>query len=95
MSAPINPEQPRALLSRDTDPAIEARQIETWRRLSSVEIAEIVAGASRAARGLALAGLRARHPRASDRELVVRLAAIALGRELARQAYPELDRLDP
>ncbi|MBM3778186.1 MAG: hypothetical protein FJW23_08095 [Acidimicrobiia bacterium] len=85
----------RARLSRDTDAETEARQIETWRGLSSVEISALVAGASRAARTVALAGLRARHPLASDRELVARLAAITLGRDLARRVYPELDRLAP
>ncbi len=94
MVAPVDPVR-RALLSRDTDPDIEARQIETWRRMSSIEIAELVAGASRAVRDLALAGLRARHPQASERELVARYAALTLGRDLARCAYPELDHLDP
>ena len=84
----------RAVLSRDTDPDAEARQIETWRSLSTMEIAAIVAGASSTARALEIAGLRSRHPNASDRELVVRFAALTLGRELAILAYPELDRLD-
>jgi hypothetical protein len=84
----------RAVLSGDTDLEAEERQVETWRKLSSIQIAAIVTGASRAARALAIAGLRARYPDASDREIVVRLAALTLGRELARRAYPELDRLD-
>jgi len=84
----------RAVLSRDTDLEAEERQVETWRKLSSIQIAALITGASRAARSLAIAGLRARHPDASDREIVVRLAALTLGRELARRAYPELDRLD-
>lgn len=83
-----------AVLSRDTDAEAEARQIEAWRRMSSIQIAELITGASRAARALALAGLRARHPAASERELLIRLAALTLGRDLARRVYPELDRLD-
>lgn len=85
----------RALLSRDSDPEVEARQIEAWRRMSSIELAKVVAGASQAVRALALAGVRARYPQASERELVARLAAVTLGRDLARRVYPELDRLDP
>lgn len=85
----------RAVLSRDTAPDIAAQQIEIWRRLSTVECAELVAGASRAARELALAGLRARYPAASDRELIARLAVLTFGPELARRVYPELDQLDP
>jgi hypothetical protein len=84
-----------ARLSRDTDRKAEERQIVAWRSLSTVEIAGLVAGASRAARTLALAGLRARYPLASDRELTVRLAAITLGPTVARRAYPELDDLEP
>lgn len=82
-----------AILSRDTNAAAERRQIETWRRLSTIEIGQLVAGATRAARTLALAGLRARYPQASARELTIRLAAITLGPALARRVYPELERL--
>jgi hypothetical protein len=84
-----------ARLSRDTDRAAEDRQIAAWRSLSTVEIGRLVAGASRAARTLALAGLRARYPSASAHELTVRLAAVTLGPALARRAYPELDDLEP
>lgn len=84
-----------ARLSRDTDRKAEERQILAWRSLSTVEIAGLVAGASRAARALALAGLRARYPSASRHELTARLAAMTLGPTLARRAYPELDHLEP
>jgi hypothetical protein len=82
-----------AILSRDTDAAAEQRQIETWRRLSTIEIAQLVAGATRAAHTLALAGLRARYPTASSRELTMRLAVITLGPALASRVYPELEHL--
>ncbi len=82
-------------LSRDTDRVAEERQVAAWRSLSTVEIARLVAGASRAVRTLALAGLRARYPSASPHELTVRLAAITLGPALARRAYPDVDRLEP
>lgn len=39
---------------------------------------------------LALAGVRQRHPDASDREVFLRLAIINLGRDLATRAYPEI-----
>ncbi len=63
--------------------------------MSSIEKAELINNASRAVRDLAIAGLRERYPQASERELVARYAAVTLGRELARRAYPELDRLEP
>ena len=85
----------RAVLSSDTSFDVERQVVEIWRSLSTVELFALVAGASRAARALALAGLRERFPEASDRELVARLSEITLGRELARRVYPELDRLGP
>jgi hypothetical protein len=48
-----------------------------------------IAGLCRAAGALAVAGLRARHPDASDAELVVRLAWMTLGSDLARVVYPD------
>ena len=86
---PSNPERP-ARLSTDTSADAEARQIAIWRALSSVQIAELVGGASRAIRALAFAGLRARHPGASDSELLARYARLTLGPELAARVYPEL-----
>jgi hypothetical protein len=50
------------VLTRHTDPEIEARQVQIWRGLSSIEIAEVIVGAIRTARALSLAGLRARYP---------------------------------
>ena len=84
-----------ARLTDDTERTAEDRQIVAWRRLSTIEVAALVAGASKAARALALAGLRSRYPAASPRELVLRLAAITLGPDLARKVYPEIDRLAP
>jgi len=61
--------------------------------MSSVELASLIAGASRSVRTLAMAGLRSRYPDASERELTVRWAVLTLGPELARAVYPDLDRL--
>jgi len=80
----------RALLASDTSPDAERRQIEVWRRLSTLERARIIDGASRTVRSLALAGVRARHPGASDAMLVARYAELTLGAELARRVYPDL-----
>lgn len=81
-------------LADDTPLEIEARQIEGWRRMSPAEKAELVASLSRGVRELATAGIRARYPGASPREQFLRLAILTLGAELARRAYPEIDRLD-
>ncbi|MBY0494161.1 MAG: hypothetical protein K2Y23_08080 [Cyanobacteria bacterium] len=79
-------------LADDTPLDIEARQIEGWRRLSSTDKLALIASLSRAIRELTLAGIRARHPGASPREQFLRLAMLTLGPELARSAYPEIDR---
>ena len=58
--------------------------------MSSVQRARLVAGAARTARALALAGLRQRHPDASESEIVARFALLTLGPALARRVYPHL-----
>jgi hypothetical protein len=77
------------VLSRDTTADSERKQIELWRRLSSVEKAALVTNASTAVMTLAMAGIRHRHPKASDRECFLRLAALTLGAELTRTVYPD------
>jgi hypothetical protein len=84
----------RPRLAQDSTREIEDRQVAIWRSLTTVEIGALVAGASRAARAMTMAGLRTRYPRASDHELLMRYARLTLGRELATRVYPELDRLD-
>ena len=61
--------------------------------MSTGEKARLISSLSSASRELALAGIRHRHPTASPREQFLRLAILTLGRELARQAYPEIDDL--
>ena len=62
--------------------------------MSPAEKYAIVSGLTAAAYQLALAGVRFRHPGASDREHFLRLAIVTLGLDLARQAYPEIDAMD-
>ena len=79
-------------LALDTPQDVEERQIERWRTMSAADKAAIVSGLTRAAYALAMAGIRLRHPEASPREQFLRLALVTLGHDLARQAYPDLDR---
>jgi hypothetical protein len=73
--------------SPDTSPEAERvliellRQAPAWRRL------QLTDRMSNFARGLSLAGLRARHPQASETELRRRFADIHLGPKLAAQVY--------
>jgi len=57
------------------------RQAPAWRRL------QLADHMSSTARGLSLAGLRARHPKASEAEVRRRFADIHLGPKLAAKVY--------
>jgi hypothetical protein len=77
------------VLSADSSPAVERLQIDAWRRMSPLDKARAVDGLTRTAQALALAGIRQRHPGASDRECFLRLATLKLGRETAIRLYPD------
>jgi hypothetical protein len=91
MSVPASNE--RAILTRDTSREAEALHVQTWRAMSSVELAAPISGASRSARTLAMAGLRSRYPEASETEPTRRFAMLTLGPGLARKVYPDIDGL--
>jgi hypothetical protein len=73
--------------SPDTSPEAERvlvallRRTPPWRRL------QLADHMSRSVRGLSLAGLRARYPKASEAELRRRFADIYLGPKLAAEVY--------
>ena len=82
-----------AVLSSDTSFAAERAQVEAWRKMSPVEKLRTVTEITRAVQQLSLAGIRLRHPEASERECLLRLAIIKLGRQLACEVYPEASRI--
>jgi hypothetical protein len=71
----------------DTSPEAETVLFRLWREAPAWRKLEMMEGLNRAARQLALAGLRQRFPNASAQELRRRLAAITLGEELATRVY--------
>ena len=81
------------MLSRDSSPDVERMQIDLWRRMSALDKARAVDGLSRATQELALAGIRLRHPHASEQECRLRLAVLKLGPQLAARVYPEVAAL--
>lgn len=83
----------KAVLAADTTADIEQRQVDAWRRLSPLERLHLVSETTRAVMSLSLAGIRHRHPQASERECFLRLTAILLGADTARRVYPEAARL--
>jgi hypothetical protein len=82
-----------AILSADTSREAEDMQVRQWRAMSSVEKARLITSLCRMADAMAIAGLRQRHPAATERECFLRFAALKLGRELAERVYPELATL--
>ena len=74
----------------DTHPKMEALQIQLLRDAPPWRKMEMLAEINQAARDLALASLRRRHPEASEKELSRRLASLLLGEDLARKVYGDL-----
>jgi hypothetical protein len=81
------------MLSRDTSAESERMQVELWRAMSPLEKLSLVSAISRNVQELSLAGIRERHPRATEDELLIRLAVLKLGGELAQRAYPNAAKL--
>ena len=79
----------RGLLSADSSPTVERLQIDAWRRMSPVDKARTVDELTRTVQVLALAGIRQRHPGASERECFLRLAVLKLGSEATMRLYPD------
>ena len=81
------------MLASDTARYAQRLQVELWRRMTPLEKARVVSDTSRAVQELSLVGIRWRYPEASERECMLRLAALTLGRSLASAVYPELSSL--
>ena len=77
-------------LYSDTHPKMEALQIQLWRQASPTQKMNALAQLNASARLLALTGLRARYPQATEAELHRKLADLVLGEELARKVFGEL-----
>ena len=67
--------------SPDTDPTVERYLFDRLRNLPPWRKAEMLSASTRAAYGLAMAGLRQRYPAAKEPELRRRYAALVLGRD--------------
>jgi len=73
----------------DTSQEASRIQVELLRKMSPHDRARLASDITRAVEELCLAGIRLRHPQASERECFLRLALIKLGPDLTRKAYPE------
>jgi hypothetical protein len=61
--------------------------------MTAEEKARTVSALTRAVQELSLAGIRLRHPHASEDECLLRLAALKLGRRLVERVYPDATRV--
>jgi hypothetical protein len=78
----------------DTTPEAWERYLEAIRRMTPNEKLQRVFELTDSVRSMAEAGVRARYPNASEREIFLRTGATWLGRELMIKAYgwdPESD----
>jgi hypothetical protein len=71
----------------DTSVAAQAALDRRYAEMSFAERAERVRAVTLAANQMALAGLRLRHPNASQRELLLALARLRLGDDLVDRVY--------
>ena len=77
-------------LYSDTNPRMEALQIQLLRSTPVWRKMEMMADLNASAHTLAMSGLHQRYPKANEAELHRRLADILLGKELACKVYGEL-----
>lgn len=78
------------ILFSDTRPEAEQVLIDLLRRASTTRKLEMLGQMNAAAHQLALQGLRARHPGATEAQLQRYLADLLLGPDLAARAYGSL-----
>ena len=74
-------------LSSDTNPKIEALQIEFIRRMPAWKKFSMVDSLNETVRTLAVSGIKQRHPEAAPAQIQRMLADLMLGAELARKVY--------
>jgi hypothetical protein len=73
--------------NRDTSPEARRVQIGLYRRMTPARKFELISQAYEFGRVLAMAGIRLRHPNATDGQVRRIWASQHLGRELYEQAY--------
>ncbi len=79
-------------LSRDTSPEAEAVQLAILRGMPAWRKWQLIEESCRLTATLVEAGIRARHPGASDEEIEHRVRVVVLGEELAEAVRARLRR---
>jgi hypothetical protein len=78
---------PRPLGVPDTPADVRAMQAGLVGALTPIERARLIRDLTLGASMLAVAGLRRRHPQATERELLLRLAVLRLGADVVERVY--------
>lgn len=73
--------------SLDTDPGVHAQVLARLRAMTPTEKAQIVTTLTKLCDALATAGIKERHPGASDDEIRMRLGVLRVGPELMLAAF--------
>lgn len=79
--------RPSSSTALDTPAAVEAIVVERWRLMSPLERFEQVAALNDSCMTMAEAGVRLRHPSASEHDVRLRVLSLRLGRDLMISAY--------
>ena len=79
----------------DTDDEADRVQIEVYRKLGGPGRLATAFRLNAFAREAALAGIRSRHPRYSEKELRLAYARLVLGPETVREVWPDSQLVDP
>ncbi len=73
--------------SNDTSEEADRFLMDAYRRMSIAEKARRISELNRTVERLAVTGIRARHPEATEREVRLRLAALRYGQEFVLEAF--------
>ena len=76
-----------SVLFPDTDPKMEAIQIQLIRRMPSWKKISILEGLNETVKTLAVSGIKERYPHATPQQVHRMLAELMLGADLARKVY--------
>lgn len=87
MYTPDEYNQVMSALFSDTDPKMEAIQIEIIRRMPAWKKIAMVDSLNETVKTLAVSGIRERHPDANPQQIRQMLAELMLGAELAQKVY--------
>ncbi len=83
------------MIAKDTDPEMDAVQIELLRKLGGPGRVELALAMSEQAREVTRAGIRARHPEYSEEQVHLAFARLILGDALYKEAFADCELVAP